>query len=205
MTIHPREDLLRAARAQARPRSSNRPTPPARTSNGSSPGSPPRTGGASSCATSASPKTTPGCAPKAPPSTYAPSSTTASPTKTAPGPWPDRPEGAPTPLPVPTTSQLVSTAAENNHHHTGPHRPDLLPHRRPCRRSSRPGQALVQRRPRYRHHPPDPRRRPPRLSPTPGLMQLCPSDPARSWVRASDRYHGRFTSTLDSKEPLKYL
>jgi hypothetical protein len=86
MTLHPHEDLLRAARAQARTQNSNRPTPPAPPSNGSSPGPPPTTDDASSCATSASPKTTPGYAPAPPHSTYAPSSTTASPTTTAPGP-----------------------------------------------------------------------------------------------------------------------
>lgn len=93
MTIHPHEDLLRAARAQARTPQFKRPTPPARTSNGSSPGPPPRTGGASSCAISASPRTTPGCVPEAPQSTCASSPSTASPTETTPGPWPDRPGG----------------------------------------------------------------------------------------------------------------
>ena len=69
MRIHPHEDLLRAARAQARTQSSKRPIPPGRPSSGSSPGPRPKTPAGSGSATSAPPKTTPGCTPAAPRST----------------------------------------------------------------------------------------------------------------------------------------
>ena len=60
MSVHEHEALLRAARAQARTPSSNRPTPPARPSSESSAGPPPAQDGGSSCATWAWKRTTPG-------------------------------------------------------------------------------------------------------------------------------------------------
>ena len=79
MTIHPHEDLLRAARAQARTDEFKQAYPTRWRSSGSSPGPPPRTGGGSGSATSAPPRTTPGCTPGAPRSTCAPCCGTDSP------------------------------------------------------------------------------------------------------------------------------
>jgi hypothetical protein len=71
MTIHPHEQLLREARAQARTPNSGTPIPPGQRSSGSSPGPPPRTATASGSATSEPPGTTPGCTTGAPRSTCA--------------------------------------------------------------------------------------------------------------------------------------
>ncbi len=67
MTIHEHEDLLRAARAQARTPQFKRDYPPVPTSNAPSPTPPPKTDDASSSATSAPPRTTPGSTTGSPP------------------------------------------------------------------------------------------------------------------------------------------
>jgi hypothetical protein len=93
MSIHPHEQLLRAARAQARPapRNSSRTTQPDRAWSGSSPGSPPNAGAASHCATSTSSRITPDCATGPPRSTCAHLVNAGLTRRDGPGPWPDRP------------------------------------------------------------------------------------------------------------------
>ena len=128
MTIHPHEDLLRAARARPARQNSSRHTPPAQPSSGSSPGPPPRTGTGSGSATPAPPRTTPGCTAGAPwgapshggrprrsglrkrrglppLSTCAPCSGTALPAATRPGSWPDHRWPAPAQTPPPRPRQ----------------------------------------------------------------------------------------------------
>ncbi|WP_418303234.1 transposase [Mycobacterium intracellulare] len=61
MSIHPHEQLLRAARAQARTPEFKQAYPTVRWSSGSWPGPPPAAAGGSNCATSAWRRITPGC------------------------------------------------------------------------------------------------------------------------------------------------
>jgi Transposase DDE domain len=89
MSIHPHEQLLRAARAQARTPQFKRAYPTRSSAERIIAWVATQQGAVSGSATSASKRTMPGCATGPPRSTCAPSSTPASPAATEPGRWPD--------------------------------------------------------------------------------------------------------------------